>query len=90
MEVVVALTIPIAVEAESDASRLCKGVSSTTIKKGGTGQQETYEVERCLSAIRRGGRWRGYVNRTKSDGGGRCGGASAKSTLLEDSNVEAG
>jgi len=33
---------------------------------------------------------RGYVNRTKSDGGGRCGGASAKSTLLEDSNVEAG
>ena len=34
MEVVVALTIPIAVEAESDASRLCKGVSSTTTKEG--------------------------------------------------------
>jgi len=37
MEVVVALTISIAVKAESDASRLCKGVSSTTIKEGETG-----------------------------------------------------
>jgi len=90
MEVVVELTISIAVEVESDASRLCKGVSSMTTKEGETGRQETYEVESYLSAIRRGGRWRGYINRTKSDGGGRCRGASAKLTLLEGSNVEAG